>query len=452
MASLGMIGLMKFTHNPLLAASHMPNLPGYGALVQDKAGMLNLPKGFSYKVVSKKGAPMTDGFLTPGRPDGMATFAGPKGRVIIIRNHEISPTDLESSPFGSNYELLSKIKKTQLYDYGSGEMPALGGTTTMVYNPATQEVETSYLSLTGTIRNCAGGPTPWNSWISCEEDVTLKGQVNGKLEQDHGYNFEVLASEKIMLREPVPLKAMGRMNHEAVAVHPPSGIVYQTEDRPDSLIYRFLPNEKGNLQKGGKLQALAIKGESGMDTRNWPHLEATIFPQGKDFEVFWIDLDDVEAPEDDLRMRGHALGAARFARGEGMWMGNNELYFACTNGGANEQGQIFKYKPSKYEGQGEEKNTPGLLTLFVEPNNSVLLRNCDNLTVAPWGDVITCEDNPHPFVVGISPEGKYYRLAENIGFESEMAGGVFSPSGETFFVNIQDAGLTLAITGPWHAR
>lgn len=450
-ASLGMVGLYKFAQNPLLAATSSRPV-GYGSLLPDRKGLLNLPEGFSYKIISEKGSKMSDGFFTPGNPDGMATFQGKKGRVIIIRNHEISPTDLFSSPFGINNELLSKIKKKKLYDFGKGALPSLGGTTTLVYNPATQTVETEYLSLAGTIRNCAGGPTPWNSWISCEENVSLKGHENGMLEQNHGYNFEVPASEKIRIAKPVPLKAMGRMNHEAVAVHPETSIVYQTEDRADGLIYRFLPKSKNKLAKGGKLQALAIKDEKSRETRNWEHLEVEKFPLGKAVEVEWIDLDNVEAPDDDLRLRGFELGAARFARGEGMWMGENEVFFACTNGGLNLQGQIFRYIPSPHEGQPQEKEMPGKLELFAEPNNTLMLKNCDNLTVAPWGDVVTCEDHPHPFVVGITPQGEYYQLAENVGFESEFAGGVFSPDGETFFLNIQGAGMTVAITGPWRQK
>ncbi|MEX1239195.1 MAG: alkaline phosphatase PhoX, partial [Cyclobacteriaceae bacterium] len=126
-----------------------------------------------------------------------------------------------------------------------------------------------------------------------------------------------------------------------------------------------------------------------------------------------------------------------------------EIYFACTNGGHLSNGQVFRYIPGAEEGKGGEKKSPGKLELFAESPDKEILKSCDNLTVAPWGDVVLCEDASHPFVVGITPQGDYYRLAENIGPQSEFAGGVFSPSGETFFVNIQGAGLTFAITGPW---
>lgn len=446
-ASLGFMGLYTFTSKASIAASAKVT-KGYGPLLPDPKGVLSLPKGFTYKIISRQGNKMSDGFFTPGKADGMATFAGPGDKVILVRNHEISPSSLDDSPFGRKNELLKNIDKSKLYDYGKGELPALGGTTTLIYNPKTQSVETEYLSLGGTIRNCAGGRTPWNSWITCEEAVDKAGE---KLEKDHGYNFEVSASQKAGLADPFPLKAMGRFNHEAVCVDPTTSIVYETEDRPDGLIYRYIPNQPTQLAKGGKLQVMAIKGQKSFDTRNWKMLETPKMEPRQDMEVEWLDIDQVESPEDDLRYRGYTAGAARFARGEGMWFGNRELYFACTNGGHLSQGQVFRYTPSPNEGRPEEKQQPGKLQLFAEPNDSAIVKYCDNLTIAPWGDLVLCEDDAHPFVVGITPSGEYYKLAENTGYKSEFAGGVFSPAGDTYFVNIQGPGLTLAITGPWRA-
>jgi secreted PhoX family phosphatase len=135
-----------------------------------------------------------------------------------------------------------------------------------------------------------------------------------------------------------------------------------------------------------------------------------------------------------------------------MWYGNKEIYFACTNGGHISNGQVFRYIPSALEGKRDESKSPGKLELFAESQDKEILKNCDNLTLAPWGDVVLCEDASHPFLVGITPDGQYYRLGENVGYQSEFAGGVFSPSGDTFFVNIQGAGLTVAITGPWKKK
>ncbi|MBA4056667.1 MAG: phosphatase, partial [Marivirga sp.] len=406
----------------------------------------NLPKGFTYHVISKQGTPMSDGFLVPGKGDGMATFKGKNNTTILIRNHENVPNDFKNGAFGQNNELLSKADKRKFYDYGNGKLPGLGGTTTLIYNHSTKKVEREFLSLGGTIRNCAGGPTPWNSWITCEETVE---KANGTLEKDHGYCFEVPASEKIGLAEPEPIKGMGRFNHEAIAIDPKSGVVYLTEDDGEGLIYRFIPQVPGKLQQGGKLQALTFKAQPSFDTRNWAGISPSTLEPGKTHSVSWIDMEDIESPNNDLRHRGFAKGAARFARGEGMWYGNNEIYFACTNGGSNKSGQIFRYKPSSFEGTSRENEVPGVIELFAEPNDKKILKYCDNLTVSPWGDVVLSEDDDHPFLVGITPSGEYYKLGENVGYESELAGVVFSPDGSTLFVNIQHAGLTLAIEGPW---
>lgn len=450
-ATLGFIGLQHWLNNNALAGTSGRPSVGYGELIADPEGILNLPRGFSYRIISKQGERMDDGLLVPGLPDGMAAFPGRNGRVIVVRNHELGPDRFNHGPFGEKNQLLSKVAPDRFYDYGKKAMPGLGGTTTFVYDPRSGKIEKQYLSLAGTARNCAGGPTPWGSWLTCEEATFRVGAFDGTAEKDHGYVFEVPASETIGLAAPLPIKGMGRFNHEAVAVDPHSGVVYLTEDRGDGLIYRYVPNTPGKLLDGGKLQALAIRDQKSRDTRNWKTLESPKFPLREPVAVEWIDLTDVESADDDLRIRGFSAGAACFARGEGMWYGNGEIYFACTNGGSNMTGQVFRYVPSAHEGKNEEKKNPGKLELFAESEDKDILKYCDNLTVAPWGDVILCEDDKKPFVVGITPDGNYYKLAENVGFDCEFAGGVFSPSGDTFFVNLQGAGLTLAVTGPWHA-
>lgn len=454
-ATLGFMGLHHLINHPLLAGNDtlyseaISDTAGYGPLLPDPKGVLNLPKGFSYSILSTRGDKMSDGLHLPGHPDGMGSFKGANGKTIVVRNHENNPDKLSEGAFGPKNELLSSVTPGSVYDFGSGKFPGLGGTTTFVYDPKTRKIEKQFLSLAGTIRNCAGGPTPWNSWITCEETTVKAGSMDGRLEKDHGYVFEVPATEKAGLCDPQPIKAMGRFNHEAVAVDPRTSIVYLTEDMGDGIFYRYIPNVPTKLSKGGKLQALMIRDQKSCDTRNWKSLKTPAFPIGKPLEVEWVDLENVESPEDDLRMQGFNKGAARFARGEGIWFGNNELYFACTNGGKLSNGQVFRYTPSAAEGKPGENSAPGKLELFVESSNSDILKSCDNLTVSPWGDIILCEDDPHPFLVGVTPKGEFYKLAENIGHKSELTGGVFSPTGETYFVNIQGPGLTVAITGPW---
>jgi secreted PhoX family phosphatase len=442
--SIGFVGLqsfmMKGCDDPPSEVLQQLNMP-YGQLFADKQKMLKLPKGFTYKVISRQGDKMSDGLLTPGLPDGMATFDGGEGKVVVVRNHELISADFGAA--GKTNEVNPDIPSEKIYDLGSSKVRCKGGTTTFVYDEKTGVIESSWLSLAGTIRNCAGGSTPWNSWVSCEETFVGKSK---NLKKAHGYNFEVPATLTPSLADPIPLKAMGRFNHEAICVDPNTGIVYQTEDRNDSCIYRFIPTEKGNLKGGGRLQALVIKSKKKKDTRNW---EADPMPISKKMEVEWVDIKDVNPAKDSIRYQAQEQGAAMFARGEGMWFGEKEVYFACTSGGRKKWGQVFRYVPSPMEGTALEKEQPGTLELFLEPNNRELLQNCDNLTVAPWGDIIMCEDRARPNIVGVTPGGEMYRIAENIGRPSEFAGGVFSPSGKTFFVNIQHYGLTLAITGPW---
>ena len=444
--SLGFSGLQSFLWKGCETTKeviHKINLP-YGPLLPDSKNRLKLPEGFSYKIISRTGDVMTDGFFTPGLPDGMATFEGENGKVIVIRNHELLSTD--DGPFGKNNEMMSRVSPKKIYDLGSERVRCKGGTTTFIYNEDTGEIESSWLSLTGTIRNCAGGKMPWGSWVSCEETFAGKSK---NLRKEHGYNFEVPVTTTPVLTEPIALRAMGRFNHEAVCADPKTGIVYQTEDRNDGAIYRFLPKEKGNLQAGGQLQILSIKYQKSLDTRNWEHQN---MPLNQPLDVQWIDLENVTPKKDILRYQGFDKGAARFARGEGMWFGEGEVYFACTSGGAKKWGQIFRYTPSPFEGSSRENEKPPTLELFLEPNDREILQYCDNLTVAPWGDVVFCEDRGSPNIVGITPQGEMYKIAKNIGTPSEFTGGVFSPSGKTFFVNIQHAGLTLAITGPWQRR
>jgi len=418
--------------------------PGvFGPLVRDPAGVFDLPPEFTYRVMGEFGTRMDDGLICPGATDGSASFAMPYGKVLLIRNHELEPKPKLAAlgAFGEGNRLLDREWARRMYDPGNGKVIGYGGTTSLLYDPKTKQAESLHLSLAGTERNCAGGPMPWNSWISCEETTATPRTTRG-LKQSHGYNFEVPAYESGLV-EPVPLKAMGRFRHEAVACDPATGIVYQTEDLEDGLLYRFLPNQPGNLRAGGRLEALKIKGRPGLDTRNWP---GVAIKPGESLPVEWIRMRDVDSPKDDLRYRGFAQGAARFDRAEGMWYGNDTIYFACTTGGPKRLGQIWRL------GLGN----PQELELFIEPQDGNLIENADNLCVAPWGDLICCEDNTkhattqdEQYLVGVTPSGQCYTLGRNAQSKSELSGVNFSPDGETLFVNIMYPGATVAITGPW---
>ncbi len=441
--ALGFLGLRTLVSGFLEETTPDSTTTGYGNLIPDSNGTLDLPKGFTYQVISKVGDLMDDGLRVPGLHDGMAAFRSHGGRTILIRNHELKDQK-DIGPFGPGNGLLTRVDREKIYDDGYGTAPALGSTTTLLYNTTTQKLEKHFLSLVGTVRNCAGGPTPWNSWITCEEDIQ---RAEGPFAKSHGYNFEVPAAISSGLVTPMPLKAMGRFNHEAVAVDPRSGIVYETEDRNDGLLYRFIPDQPGRLAAGGRLEALTIRDMKSANTTNW---DTQAIPIGKVLDVQWIEMENAESPIDDLRLRGFARGAARFARGEGMWYGGGSVYFACTNGGRERKGQIWRYTPSTFEGTAAEDQHPGKIELFIEPNDGSLIENADNLTVAPWGDIIVCEDGPEEqFLIGVTPEGKLYQLARNAMNQSEFAGAVFSPDCSTLFVNIQTPGATIAIRGSW---
>ncbi|MBA2466906.1 MAG: DUF839 domain-containing protein [Sphingomonas sp.] len=392
---------------------------GYGPLFADPAGLIDLPSGFAYRVISSLGEPMDDGEPVPDRADGMGAFRGSGGRVILVRNHELKAG--ESSLGGTAYDQWK----------GGGALP--GGTTTLVYNPATGRVEQQFRSLAGTIRNCAGGTTPWRTWLTCEEDVTPAGASIGK---NHGWVFEVPADLRGRA-QPVPLTGLGRFNHEAAAVDPRTGIVYLTEDREDSLFYRFIPGNRGRLREPGRLQALALT-DGRRDSRNWRTAD---FVPHSPVPVRWIDIDGPDSGNDDLRNRGAAAGALLFARGEGIHMGRSELYFTCTSGGAAKLGQVMRYRPGP-EG--------GRLDLFFESRSPDQFHYGDNLTVGPNGDLFVCEDQSGAvvdnYIRGIRPDGTPYAFAR-LRLQTELAGACFSADGRTMFVNAYSPTKTIAISG-----
>lgn len=414
--------------------------PGYGALVTDPAGLLDLPPGFSYRIISRFGETMDDGHLVPDHADGMGCLPLGGARVALVRNHELQARHTSQGPGGT-------VALGRSYDRDRSGQALPGGTTTLVYDLRTQRVDSQHLSLAGTIRNCAGGTTPWGSWLSCEEDVTRAGPLVGK---DHGWIFEVAAHLR-ELADPVPLRAMGRFNHEGAAVDPRTGIVYLTEDRDDGLFYRFLPEVRGRLAAGGRLQALAIEGLPDGDARNW---SALAFTPRSARTARWIDLDGVDSPADDLRVRGHAARATYFARGEGVHFGEDELFFCCTSGGTAKLGQVFRYRPSRAEGRPGERDAPGSLQNFVESTNSAAFNFGDNLTVAPTGHLIVCEDQYTSVVDnhlrGVTPDGALYPLAR-LRVQTEPAGACFAPDGSVLFINVYSPAQTLAISGPWRS-
>ena len=405
---------------------------GYGPLSPVADGttglpLLHLPPGFRYVTFGWTGDPLDGGLVTPAWHDGMAAFPAANGLVRLVRNHELR----DGVAFAPR----------PLYDPNGG-----GGTTTLDFDPATGELAGAHASLTGTAVNCAGGPTPWGSWLTCEETVLGPGG-DPDYELPHGYIFEVPADGAAGATAE-PYRAMGRFVHEAIAIDPATGIVYETEDQRAAGLYRFLPEQPGNLAGGGRLEMLAIDGAPGYDTR-------TGQTAGTWHPVTWApiaDPDPTEIASDSLYRQGIAGGAATFARLEGIWHGGGRIYIVSTSGGDADAGQVWEYDPA-----GER-----ILLLFESPGTDVLDMP-DNITVSPRGGLVLCEDGPtENYVRGLTLDGGIFPFAKNnVVLEGErnaiagdfrdreFAGAVYSPAGDWLFVNVQTPGITCAITGPW---
>jgi secreted PhoX family phosphatase len=398
------------------AAPWSPANGGYGRL--SAAGpVLDLPDGFRYVRFGDEGSPMAGGVPTPPSHDGMAVFPGQSGTVRLVRNHEIGE--------------IGRAFARPAYDPS-----ATGGTTTLVFDTRAGRLLSSFPSLAGTYRNCAGGRTPWGSWLSCEEGTS---GTRAGFDRLHGYVFEVPSQANGPVT-PVPLRAMGRFVHEAVAVDPSSGIVYMTEDRLTAGFYRFLPTTPGRLQAGGRLQMLAIDSRPHYDTR-------TRQPTGVALPATWVDIDDpdpADAGPNPLAVfqQGVGRGGAVFGRLEGCCYNQGRILVTATSGGDAGCGQLWEYRP--------QPDGRGTLRLVFESPAERFLRQPDNVTVSPRGGVLLCEDHSgYDRLIGLDRDGQPFEFARNRLTAGEFAGVTFGPAGNWLFVNIQRPGMTLAITGPW---
>ena len=430
-----------------------PGTRGYGPLEPAKdldtgTEYLALPPGFSYRVISRSGEPMTDGRPTPGVFDGMAAFAGPGGQTILIRNHENRERPGEIGvqvPQGKRYDPDAAVR---------------GGNTKLVVD-ADRRLASSFAVLGGTHTNCAGGETPWGTWITCEEIFnygSVESNVTPGTGVPHGYSFEVPADATGPVT-PQPLYDAGRFSHEAVAWL--DGVLYETEDRGNAAFYRFLParepREAGDLASfGGTLQALVVRGR--------PNFDANTANPGEAYPVEWVTIEEPNPLTDTVRVEAQSKGAAIFDRTEGAWTSGRRVWFDCTTGGEAQLGQLWELRPRR----GDQ----GVLRLVYESTSPADLENPDNVVVVPaTGDVFLQEDgDDEQFVRGVTRRGRIYDFARTLLNESEFCGGCFSPDGQTFFLNQQGGrldvaagqtpttqpeatrGLTYAIWGPFGAR
>ncbi|MFG2932949.1 alkaline phosphatase PhoX [Streptomyces achromogenes] len=412
---------------------------GYGPLVPDPHGLLDLPKGFRYTVLSREGDRLRSGEgPVPSHHDGMAAFAGGAGRTHLVRNHENRATAQIPVPTVSGLT----------YD------PAGKGGCTALTLDRHQRVLSERVAIAGTAVNCAGGRTPWGTWLTCEETEDRAG-TDGYT-KDHGFVFEVHPTDPHRTGA-VPLTALGRFQHEAVAIDPRDGVLYETEDafqKPFGLFYRFLPHRPlggvGSLRAGGRLQAMRVPDVADL---------SAVRETGTRFDgIEWVDVPDPLAAVTPTRFQDYGPGGITHAQKlEGCYWGGGSVYFVSSfargadGSAADHYGQVWRYDPAHRR-----------LTLAVVfgPDTDVQLpgESPDNICLAPGGGLMVCEDgNGAQHVFGLTRRGEVYALArgrQNTGTDQkpewgEFAGVTFAPGGATMYVNCYTPGTTFAVTGPW---
>jgi secreted PhoX family phosphatase len=431
--------------------------------------LIYLPEGFEYRSYSWSGDPMSDGAPAPDAHDGMGVIAargsGHDLEVTLVRNHERG--------------FASPILAPGRYDASTPPGQAFapgGGTTTLNFHG--RRWTGAKPSLGGTIYNCAGGATPWGTWLSCEETVI---DLSAKGGRRHGYVFEVRADAAGTTAKPIV--GMGRMLHEAIAIDPATGIAYLTEDEPwNSGFYRYIAHDKrvgpGSYEEGGRLQAARVAGRANADLR--------VPAVGDVHAIEWVDVDN---PDDDpgktpagisaitVRASGPFLqawaqGGLVMSRGEGICHHGGKLYLVDTEAGRNAEGQPGHGEGAVWEYDPREQT---LTAIFVAESQQVG-DNIDNITASPRGGLLICENGDAVTdeygtgtrLIGLTADGDSYAFAKNnidLTLEeqvasgkrifadyyraSEWAGACFEPGGEVLFVNIQVPGITFAIWGPW---
>ncbi|MBP6901507.1 MAG: DUF839 domain-containing protein [Burkholderiaceae bacterium] len=401
--------------------------------------LLMLPEGFSYRSFGWAGEALADGGgRMPGATDGMGIVAVDGEVFTLVRNHERSGLGGAFGDAATHYDA-----------------PCDGGTVTLRYDRAAGRLLQARGSLSGTLTNCAGGSTPWGSWLSCEEIVSAPGQRlrrggEPRPQRSHGWVFEVPAQGGSDAR---PLTALGQFRHEAAVVDAADGTVYLTEDQRPAGFYRLLPRTPGRLADGGRLQMLGVAGR--------PDLRRGVAP-GQRFAVQWLDIERPEQgqgedglSQDGVLRQGRAAGGSLFSRLEGLWIGRGELFFTSTDGGDAGAGQVWRFEPGRQE-----------LELFHQSADKAVMDHPDNLCLAPDGSLVICEDSGAPVqrLWWLDRQGGLQELARNnvqLNGElpglagdfrrAEWAGTCFSPDGRTLFANVYAPGFSVAISGPFSA-
>lgn len=337
--------------------------------VQHKA---TIPTGARLRIVARSGqqAVSTSDYRWHSAPDGGACFACEDGGWIYVSNSEKSNRR--------------------------------GGVGALRFDAQAKVVD-SYSILAGTSRNCAGGRSLWNTWLSCEENGEA-GQV---------YECDPFGKKPARV-----LPALGSFNHEAVAMDPVSGMAYLTEDTKDGCLYRFVPVKFGDLTKG-VLQVAVLKGRT----------------------LAWLPVPDPSAKQDPLREQ--VPHAARFQGGEGIVHGKGFIYFTT------------KHDDRVWSLELETQ------TLAIEYDASQhlnpVLTGVDNIEISPNGELLVAEDGGDMQIVAINKTGDALPL---LGLheqnDSEITGPAFSPDGSKLYFSSQrgfsgnsEDGITYELSLPW---
>lgn len=452
------VGVLAATGLPAFADQKVnPVTAGtpFGPLVEGD-DHLALPEGFSARrVVSVGVEELLDGpggsvvGRTASNLDGTGCFE--KGnRTFLVVNHECRAT--ASGP-------VPHVQGT-VYDRAGGA-PMGGNSVVEVTRDGTFVQQ--WVGLSGTIRNCAGGETPWGSWLSCEEDTTRKGAtvktvagVAYKAEQDHGYVFEVFPaapSEQI----PVPIKAWGRAVWEGAAIGPQRKDAYLTEDTGGGLFYRWTAPAGKVIKPGialqfgendGVLQAAQLV-KNGTPLVHYGQLTASDLD--KAYPVTWVD-GGADRQAQDSNLRAQFPGATVHSKIEGCWSDRKGLWIAVsyTNGA-----QLTAYPTLGMTGDSglvlfyDYKAQTLTLKEYYANGNPQGFHGPDNITVSPFGTLVISEDGNDPCsLISWTPQGGSEEFARDLGGRGEWAGPVFSDSGDVLFASIQST-ATYAITGPF---